>query len=111
MTPNSPAPDSTRLTPRELARARLEARSRRIRLVRRRVTGVAVGVFVAVWAVMGTQLITGHDPALAKTATTTTKAPTAASTSSSSGSTSSGSSGTSSTTTSSSPAPVITSQS
>jgi cytoskeletal protein RodZ len=106
--------DTNRLTPRELGRARLEARGRRIRRLRRRVTAVAVAVFVGVFGVMTEQLVTGHDPALAKTATTATTASSAStSTKTSTTASSSTSSPTTSTSTgtASSPTAVTTSQS
>jgi hypothetical protein len=101
-------PDTDRLTARELGRARLEARGRRIRRLRRRVTAVAVALFVAIFGVMTEQLVTGHDPALAKSAATTA---TRTATTSTAASTTASSSGTTKTTTSSSPTAVTTSQS
>jgi cytoskeletal protein RodZ len=105
-------PETDGLTARELGRARLEARGRRIRRLRGRVVAVAVAVFVGAFGVMTEQLVTGHDPALAKTATSTT-ASSGSSKSTSTTSSSSTSSPTTSTTTgtTSSPAPVTTSQS
>ena len=114
-----------------LAKARLEARARHIRTIRRRVLAGALALFVATWVFITLQLVTGHDPALAKSGTTS--AVTAASspgtssstsgvsstalTTSSSGASSSGSgtsssgSGTSSGNSSSSGSSVTTSQS
>lgn len=50
-------------TPRN-ATARL-ARERRIHTLRMRVVAIAVALFVAAWAGLFVQLISGHDPALA----------------------------------------------
>jgi hypothetical protein len=46
------------------------ARVNRIRLIRKRVIGGAVALFVAVWGVIGIQLASGNDPALSKTSST-----------------------------------------
>jgi hypothetical protein len=54
-----------------------EARRARVRLIRARVIGGSVALFVAVWSLIAVVLVTGHDPALAhKTATTSTAATT-----------------------------------
>ena len=53
-----------------LAKARLEARARHIRTIRRRVLAGALALFVATWVFITLQLVTGHDPALAKSGTT-----------------------------------------
>jgi hypothetical protein len=42
------------------------ARQARVRMIRRRVVGGAVALFVAVWLLLAVTLISGHDPALAK---------------------------------------------
>jgi hypothetical protein len=50
-----------------------QARTARIRLIRRRIAAGAVTLFIAVWALIAVVLVTGHDPALAgKTATAST---------------------------------------
>ena len=69
-----------------LAKARLEARARHIRTIRRRVIAGALALFVATWVFITLQLVTGHDPALAKSSGTS--AVTAASSPSTSSSTS-----------------------
>ena len=70
-----------------LAAMKLRERRQRIRRLRRTVVAVAVTLFVALWAVVFTQLVTGHDPVLAA------KAQTASAASTSSGTGSTGSSG------------------
>jgi cytoskeletal protein RodZ len=80
------------MTPKEVAQARIEGRARRIRLIRRRIAAGAVGLFSVAWAVIGVQLVTGHDPALAKQTTTSTQATNNTSQSTNSSSPSSGSS-------------------
>ncbi len=47
-----------------------EARRARVRLIRARVVGGSVALFLAVWSLIAVVLITGHDPALAKKAVT-----------------------------------------
>jgi hypothetical protein len=42
------------------------ARLARVRMIRRRVVGGAVALFVAVWILLAVTLISGHDPALGK---------------------------------------------
>jgi len=90
-----------------LASARLSARRRRIRRIRTTVVAIATALFLALWAVIFTELVTGHDPALAASsaksaatnatvASTAGTARTSGSTGSGSGSTSSGSGSTSS---------------
>jgi hypothetical protein len=102
-----------------------EARRARVRMIRSRVVGGSVALFLAVWTLIAVVLITGHDPALARKALTTAAATSAtatpattatttpATTPSSTTSTGSGSSGavSSSTGSSSSVAPVTSSQS
>ncbi len=97
-----------------------QARSQRVRMIRRRVIAGALALFVAVWLFITLMLVTGHDPALAKqtasTATTAAKttstttpattsstasSPSTTSSTTASGSSSSGSSGTTSSVTSS----------
>jgi cytoskeletal protein RodZ len=84
---------------RELGRRRLAERRSRVRLMRRRIVGGAVAVFLGVWGVIFTQLATGHDPGLSAssakqstTSTTTTSESSGSSGSSGSSSDSSGSS-------------------
>lgn len=71
-----------------IGRARVEARGRRRRAIRRRVAAWAGGLFAAAWLGIAVQLVSGHDPALARASTQTstvsspsTAASTAASTS------------------------------
>jgi hypothetical protein len=54
-----------------------EARRARVRMIRARVVGGSVALFLAVWSLIAVVLITGHDPALArKPAAATTAADT-----------------------------------
>jgi hypothetical protein len=55
------------------ARAARAARASRVRMIRRRVIGGAVSLFVVVWIVIALVLVTGRDPALStrKAATAT----------------------------------------
>jgi hypothetical protein len=62
-----------------------EARRARVRRIRGRVIGGSVALFLAVWMLITVVLVTGHDPALARTALT--QAATTATTTSSTGST------------------------
>ncbi len=71
-----------------------EARRARVRMIRSRVIGGSVALFMVVWSLIAVVLVTGHDPALAKKATTTS----ALTTTASSGSAGTGSSGTTVTT-------------
>jgi cell division protein FtsN len=48
-----------------LASAVRLARSQRIHVLRTRVVAIAVALFVAAWAGLYVQLVSGHDPALA----------------------------------------------
>ena len=93
----------------EAARARGQAmrsaRLLRASMIRRRIVGGAVALFVAAWLLIAVVLASGHDPALAKSssASTVTSSSTPATTTTSSGSgTSSSGSGTSSTSSTSS---------
>jgi len=55
------------------------ARRARVRMIRARVVGGSVALFLAVWSLIAVVLITGHDPALArKTAVASTAADTTA---------------------------------
>ncbi len=51
---------------RALARHRTQARRDRHRAIRRRAIGITLALFLAVWLAIFGQLITGHDPALAR---------------------------------------------
>jgi cytoskeletal protein RodZ len=68
----------------EAARARgrvlRSERASRARAIRRRVISGAVAVFVAAWLMIAIVLVSGHDPALARKASTTSSASTVAST-------------------------------
>jgi hypothetical protein len=75
-----------------LVAERLRARGRRIKTIRRRVVGIAAAMFLATSGGITLQLVSGNDPALAKSAAKTTAA---ASTASTSGSTSTASTGSS----------------
>jgi hypothetical protein len=55
----------------------LQARRRRVRLIRRRVVGAATAMFIASTGGILVQLAAGHDPALASTQTTKAHAPNA----------------------------------
>ena len=58
-----------------------EARRARVRMIRSRVVGGSVALFLAVWSLIAVVLITGHDPALARrTAAITSAAATTTST-------------------------------
>lgn len=86
-------------------RAMRDARLARARMIRRRIIGGAVALFVAAWLLITIVLVSGHDPALAKKSSASTVASSSPSTSSSSGSSSgsgSSSTGSSSSTSSSS---------
>lgn len=91
----------------DAARARGQAlraeRAARARTIRRRVISGAVALFVAAWLMITLVLVSGHDPALARKASTASSATTVASTPSTTTTTSSsGSTGSSSTSNSSS---------
>lgn len=77
------------------------ARLARVRMIRRRVMGGAVALFVAVWTLLAVTLISGHDPALAKrSATSSSSGSGTTATPSTAGDTTSTSSGLSAVTTS-----------
>jgi hypothetical protein len=83
-----------------LAVAHLRAsRRRRAAAIRRWLIALAVAIFLAVWTVIFVQLVSGHDPALARATSSNSSSPGAGSassgTSSASSGTSSASSGTS----------------
>jgi cytoskeletal protein RodZ len=67
-------------------RAIRDARLARARMIRRRIIGGAVALFVAAWLLITVVLVSGHDPALAKQSSASTVASSSPSTSSSSGS-------------------------
>jgi cytoskeletal protein RodZ len=79
-----------------------DARLARARMIRRRIIGGAVALFVASWLLITVVLVSGHDPALAKKSSAATVASSSPSTSSSSGSGSSSTSDSSSSSNSSS---------
>ncbi len=65
----APSPQPRTVDPR--VAERLEARRRRVAAIRKRVVTIAATVFLALWAMIFVQLVSGHDPALAgKSATT-----------------------------------------
>ena len=68
------------------------ARLARVRMIRRRIIGGALALFVASWLLITIVLVSGHDPALAKHSSATTVASSSPSSSSSSGSSSGSSS-------------------
>jgi cytoskeletal protein RodZ len=70
-------------------RAMRDARLARARMIRRRIVGGAVALFVAAWLLITVVLVSGHDPALAKQSSASTVASSSPSTSSSSSSSSS----------------------
>jgi hypothetical protein len=51
--------------PRQHAAAARRARAAQIHTLRLRVAAIAVTLFIGAWAIIGVQLVTGHDPALA----------------------------------------------
>jgi cytoskeletal protein RodZ len=55
--------------PRQRAVAARLVREQRIQTLRLRVLAIAVALFLAVWVGLYAQLVSGHDPALAKAAT------------------------------------------
>ena len=79
-----------------VGRARIEARERRTRMIRRRVAAWSAGLFAAAWLGIAVQLVSGHDPALSKSASASSVSSavnSAASTGSSTGTAQSSSSG------------------
>jgi cytoskeletal protein RodZ len=74
-----------------LVAERLQARRRRVSLIRKRVVAAAGSTFALAWGVIFFQLVSGHDPVLASKAKATTTSSTGSSqTTASSGSSSSG---------------------
>lgn len=100
-----------------------EARRARVRMIRARVAGGSVALFMVVWSLITVVLVTGHDPALARqksstavVQTTTTSGSSGSgagstSTTATTGSTSSGATSSSTGSASSSVSPVTSSQS
>jgi hypothetical protein len=93
-------PEQDRQVARVNAEKLLARRRRHIQIIRKRAIVGSVAVFAAAWAAIGFQLVTGHDPALAKNtqaaaAASTSAGGTKSSTDMSTGSTSTGSSSTS----------------
>jgi hypothetical protein len=88
--------------PRRSGHAIRTARAIRVRSIRRRVVGGAVAVFVAAWLLIAVVLVTGHDPALSKNASTVAAVSGSGSTGSSASGSTSAASGNSGTTTGSS---------
>ncbi len=64
----APAPSVDRAA---VGRARVEARTRRTRMIRRRVAAWSAGLFAAAWLGIAVQLVSGHDPALSHSTTST----------------------------------------
>jgi hypothetical protein len=95
-------PDIAAMTKQDGLRLR-QARHARVRRIRARVIGGSVALFLAVWMLITVVLVTGHDPALARTAVTqsaTRSATRAVTTSSSTSATSTGATSTGATSTS-----------
>ena len=67
------------------AGARRDARQRRTRTIRRRVAIGAVTLFLAAWSAIFVQMVTGHDPVLARQAVVATTTPSTASAAAESG--------------------------
>ena len=67
----SPVQRPAAASPDPALQPRLQARRRRVRTIRLRVVGASAGTFLAVSGAVLLQLVTGHDPALAASATTT----------------------------------------
>jgi hypothetical protein len=59
--------DLRRLEAKGLARAKIRAKRRRVRLIRARATLGSLLVFAVVWAIVFGQLVTGNDPVLGQT--------------------------------------------
>jgi hypothetical protein len=68
---------------------RLAQHRRHVRLIRRRVAGLAAGTFLATTGGILVQLVTGHDPALAHSGSSASKASVAVTSTTTSGSSSS----------------------
>lgn len=98
---------TAQLPPKALASARLSARRRKARSIRRSVVAFAVGAFIAAWGLIYGQMATGNDPALTAKATHNAKHSATRSTSSTSSRTQTSSTSSNTIT----PSPVTTSQS
>lgn len=85
--------DSNQAAARARGQALRSERAARARKIRRRIISGSVALFVATWLMIAIVLVSGHDPALAKRASTTSSASTVASTPSTTTTTGSGSSG------------------
>jgi len=55
-----------RLEAKGLARAKIRARRRRVRAIRRRTARSALALFAVVWTIVFAQLASGNDPALSR---------------------------------------------
>jgi hypothetical protein len=80
------------------------ARANRVRMIRRRVVGGSVALFIAVWSLIAVRLVTGHDPVLARAAAARTLTRTTAGSPSTATSASSAASTSTAATTSTAPA-------
>jgi Mn2+/Fe2+ NRAMP family transporter len=70
MTPHNHSEGRPRATPRDAGKPPTgRSRAQRARALRRRVISGAVALFVATWLLIAVVLVSGHDPALARTAT------------------------------------------
>jgi uncharacterized membrane protein YgcG len=69
-----PARPVARSDAKRLVAERLAARQRRVTVIRRRVVAIAITVFLALWTVIFAQLVSGHDPALTRSAAAKTVA-------------------------------------
>ena len=87
-----PSDERASCDPRSAARDRRLARQRRTRTIRKRVAVGTLTLFLAAWSAIFVQMVSGHDPALARKANGTTSA-TSTSTSTSSTATAAGESG------------------
>jgi len=69
--------DAGGMTPAQFNEVR-QARRLRVRMIRSRVLGCSVALFIAVWALIAVLMVTGHDPVLARASAKTSSAPSAA---------------------------------
>jgi hypothetical protein len=90
---------------------RLAQRRRHVRLIRRRVAGLAAGTFLATTGGVLVQLVTGHDPALAHSGSSASKASAAVTSTTTSSSSAAVAGQPTRTAVTSSPSPIITSAS
>jgi hypothetical protein len=92
----SPKAQAAAVSPKALGAAKLRERRLHVRKLRRTVVAVAVGLLLALWAVLFLQLVTGHDPVLvAKAQAATGTGSTSSALSASSGGSSTSSTGSS----------------